>query len=255
MRKVLTLALAITAFAAIAGTAAASHSWGGYHWARTSPFTLKLSDNVNTAWDSYLTTTSEDWSTSAVLDTTIITGRADPKKCRPTSGRVEVCNASYGRNGWLGIASIWASGPHITQGTVKVNDSYFNAAPYNTPAWRNLVMCQEVGHTLGLDHQDEVFANPNLMTCMDYTNNPDTNQHPNLHDYTMLEMLYAHGDATTTIARAGTASAAVVGERREDWGERVRSGRNGVPSLYRKPLSNTETLFTFVYEVDGTHAD
>ena len=52
----------------------------------------------------------------------------------------------------------------------EVNDTYFNTAKYNTPVWRNLVMCQEVGHTLGLDHQDEIFDNVNLGTCMDYTN-------------------------------------------------------------------------------------
>jgi hypothetical protein len=40
-------------------------------------------------------------------------------------------------------------------------------------------MCQEVGHTFGLDHQDENFNNTNLGTCMDYTNDPSTNQHPN----------------------------------------------------------------------------
>jgi hypothetical protein len=40
-----------------------------------------------------------------------------------------------------------------------VNDTYFNTPKYDTSAWRNLVMCQEVGHTLGLDHQDEDFDN------------------------------------------------------------------------------------------------
>jgi hypothetical protein len=45
------------------------------------------------------------------------------------------------------------------------------------------VSCQEVGHTLGLDHQDENFNNANLGTCMDYKNNQSTNQHPNKHDY------------------------------------------------------------------------
>ncbi len=33
-------------------------------------------------------------------------------------------------------------------------------------------MCQEIGHDFGLDHQDENFNNPNLGTCMDYTNDP-----------------------------------------------------------------------------------
>ena len=240
MRKVLTLALAIAAFAAIAGTAAASHSWGGYHWARTSnPFTLKLGDNVNTAWDSYLATTSSDWTTSGVLDTAIVAGSADPRKCRPTSGRVEVCNASYGRNGWLGIASIWASGSHITQGTVKVNDSYFNSAPYNTPAWRNLVMCQEVGHTFGLAHQDENFNNPNLGSCMDYTNFPESNQHPNTHDYQQLELLYGHTDSTNTVA----ASTAFLPDAVPLFAQAHRVSE----SVYRTDFGDGRSLVTHVF--------
>ena len=29
----------------------ANHSWGGYHWARTSnPFTVRVGDNVTSVW-------------------------------------------------------------------------------------------------------------------------------------------------------------------------------------------------------------
>jgi len=67
-RKLVLLGVVVAAFAALVGTAAASHSWNGYHWARTAnTFTLKLGDNVSSAWDSYLGTTSSDWSTSVVL--------------------------------------------------------------------------------------------------------------------------------------------------------------------------------------------
>jgi len=83
-----------------------------------------------------------------------------------------VCNARYGNNGWLGLAQIWINGSHITQAITKLNDTYFNTATYNKPEWRNLVMCQEVGYTFGLDHQDENFDNPNLGSCMDYTSDP-----------------------------------------------------------------------------------
>ena len=176
------------ALAAFVSSASATHSWGGYHWARTSnPFTLQLGDNLSSAWDAYLATTTSDWSLSTVLDSTIVPGGTTAKSCRPTQGRVEVCNSTYGNNGWLGLAQIWVSGSHITQAIVKVNDTYFNTLTYNTTAWRNLVMCQEVGHTLGLDHQDTNFTNANLGTCMDYTNDPSTNQHPNGHDYEELD--------------------------------------------------------------------
>lgn len=195
-RRMLTASILVVLLAAIGGVAFASHSWGGYHWARTSnPFTLKVGDNVNATWDPILNTTISDWSASSVLNLTKVAGGANPKNCRPTSGQIEVCNSTYGNNGWLGIAQIWLSSGHISQGITKVNDTYYNTPTYNTTAWRNLVMCQEVGHDLGLDHQDETFDNPNLGTCMDYTNNPGTNQHPNSHDYAQLETIYAHLDS------------------------------------------------------------
>src|SRR5262245_33597813 len=89
--------------------AAATHSWNGYHGARTAnPFTVKLGSNLSSAaWTTALGGASSDWSASDVLNTMVVSGLANPRNCRPTSGRVEVCNARYGNNGWLGIASIW----------------------------------------------------------------------------------------------------------------------------------------------------
>lgn len=190
----------------LSAPAGASHSWGGYHWARQSnPFALKLGDNVSSLWDGNLALASSDWSQSTVLDTTIVTGQAKGN-CRPTKGRVEVCNKSYGFNGWLGVAQIWLGGNHITQGIVKMNDSYMSSAPYNTNAWRQFVMCQEIGHAFGLDHQDENFGNANLGTCMDYTNDPSTNQHPNQHDYGQLVTIYSHLDSSTTVGQSVSGS-------------------------------------------------
>src|SRR3989344_3522664 len=130
----------LLAAAALFSVAYAIHSWGPYHWARTAnPFTLKLGDNVNSAWDAYLAGASSDWSQSSVLDTVIVSGTTKPSACKPRSGRVEVCNAKYGPNGWLGIARVWITGgEHIAQGIVKLNDTYFGPtnSEYNTPAWR-----------------------------------------------------------------------------------------------------------------------
>ena len=237
---------------AAGAVAYANHSWGSYHWARTAnPFTMKLGDNVLTAWDAYLAEASSDWSQSSVLDTTVVAGGTDPRKCRATSGRVEVCGAKYGFNGWLGLAQIWVSGSHITQGVAKVNDSYFNTATYNTPEWRRLVMCQEVAHTFGLDHQDEGFSNPNLGTCMDYTNNPagpPSNEHPNAHDYEQLETIYnSHADTITTVgqtvaSRGNHNDVADVAE----WGKSLKQDGNGKTSLYVRDLGKGEKVFTFV---------
>ncbi len=114
------------------------------------------------------------------------------------------------------------------------------------PAWRNLVSCQEVGHTLGLDHQDENFDNANLGTCMDYTNDPSTNQHPNKHDYDQLVTIYSHLDSTTAVGAATTVSSSAMNDR-ASWGQEVRRSANGRASLFERDLGNGVKVFTHVF--------
>lgn len=242
-------ALALFLSSLLAGTASANHSWNGYHWARTSnPFTVQLGDNLSSSWDPFLSQTSSDWSKSNVLDTTVVAGQAKGR-CRPTGGRVEVCNGSYGQNGWLGLAQIWITGSHITQGAVKVNDTYFSLAQYNNTAEKEHVVCQEVGHTFGLGHQDE--SGISLNTCMDYyhnTSNTDTKSTtPNQHDYDELATIYAHLDSTSTIGAAtgGPGNA-------PDW---TPAGDNANQSVYVDHLPNGDELVTFVIWANPIHGN
>jgi hypothetical protein len=219
MRKLPLVVAAVVASGVLAAPAAASHSWNGYHWARqANPFTVNHGDDVDQRWDAYLGTASSDWSASTAgspLRTTVVAGATTGKKCRATLGRVEVCNAAYGRRGWLGLASISVNQGHITQGTAQMNDTYYDTPAYNTPFWRGAVMCQEVGHTFGLDHQDESGAD--LHTCMDYATNPDAdNTHPNYHDYEELATIYSHFDATTTVGLSAQVDAQPYRTDRKD---------------------------------------
>lgn len=247
----------------------ATHSWGSYHWARTSsPFMLKVVDSVTPGWNSYLGTASTDWSASTMLDTAIVSGsdsNSTRKRCPAALGQDRICNAAYGVNGWLGLAQVWVySDGHIAQGVVKLNDTYFNTSTYNTPAWRNLVMCQEVGHTFGLGHTDENFLNVNEGTCMDYTNAPAggvvngfnygvSNERPNAHDYTQLESIYAHLTDTfnSFSSAASTAKGANMADidisNPEEWGKAVKKDGRGKNSLYERNLRNGQKIFTFVF--------
>ncbi len=255
-RNSLVVLIASCLFAAFPSVTLANHSWNGYHWARSSnPFTVILGDNVSSGWDSYLGTASSDWSQSSVLNTTITAGKAGGRNCRPGTGRVEVCNATYGNNGWLGVAQIWVSGSHITKGSVKVNDTYFNMSQYDTPGWRNLVMCQEIGHTLGLDHQDTNFDNKNLGTCMDYTSNPygpPDNEHPDQHDYDELVTIYAHLDGPSS---AGSAAPPAMDDVEltgpAQWGRLVKQSRGGHTALYEADFGGGHKVFTFVIWAHG----
>lgn len=229
---------------ALAGVAGASHSWGNYHWPSAStaktPFTIQLGDNLSADWDPYLATSSTDWSVSAVFDTAVVAGGSRKRNCGATSGRVEVCNDRYGFNGWLGVAQIWTSGDHIAQATVRVNDSYLGSATYGTPAWKNHVICQEIGHTFGLDHQDESGAS--LGTCMDYASDPTNSQHPNAHDYEQLETIYwSHTDS------GGSSGGGCKGKGCK--------GKAGAPEkldndLFVEDLGGGNRRFTHVYWVE-----
>jgi hypothetical protein len=250
--------LAATIVIGLATSLSASHSWGGYHWARTAnPFTLKVGDNVSAAWDSYLNTALSDWSGSNVLNLTKVAGTAKPRTCKPTAGRIEVCDAAYGFNGWLGIAQIWITGgEHITQAVTKLNNSYFNTATYDTPDWRQMVICQEVGHDFGLDHQDENFNNENLGSCMDYTSDPSTNTHPNWHDYEELETIYQHLDTTTTVGASTLPSAMppamglIDFDNPGQWGRLVSRSRNGRSETYELDFGRGNKVVTHVFWAD-----
>lgn len=267
-------ASSVSAMLLSATPAFASHAWDSLHWARTTTLNIRLADNVTTSWDQFLGTASTDWTKSVPIDTTIIQGYRNPYYCNPTYGRVEVCNYRYGYTGWLGIASVWTSYGHIVAGTVRLNDTYFASTNYNTAAWRRFVMCQEVGHTFGLDHQDEDKANINLGTCMDYTRDPTgtkatngtlSNEHPNAHDYQELSIIYGHNDgwqlsatrpATTALTAnvadgpRGAAAQVEAFDRsplaQQDWGRIAATDRKGRGRVFVRALPNRGQLVTFV---------
>ena len=115
-----------------------------------------------------------------------------------------------------------------------------------TGTLRRYICCHEVGHTLGLDHQDVNFNNANLGTCMDYTNDPSTNQHPNQHDYDELVTIYSHLDSTTTVGAATTAGAPSVGNDAGTWGRRVEGSRSSGHSTYVRDFGGGNLVITFV---------
>jgi hypothetical protein len=191
-------ALAAIASIAIAAPTFAQHAWSDYHWARTTTsFDLSITNSTTSDWDSYVTGAISDWSASSKLnmveETNGSTSSRIRRQCEGGNGKVRICNLAYGFNGWLGIAGISIdSNGHITTGYTKLNDSYFNTITYDHPEWRRSVACQELGHNVGLGHQDEDFNNTSLFTCMDYQDSP--HEFPNQHDYEQLDSIYGHTD-------------------------------------------------------------
>ncbi len=180
------------------GSSWADHDWSTYHWARTAnPIPLQVVDSVDPDWQYEFDMALYEWNLSSVLNMSV--GSADDagrirKQCKMQAGQIRVCNASYGFNGWLGLATIGIdSNKHIDQGSAKVNDSY--SFYWADPNEKRHVMCQEIGHLFGLGHTSEDGSSQ--QTCMDYSSDPNSIA-PNSHDYQMLDAIYAHLDSYNT---------------------------------------------------------
>ena len=257
--------IAFIAVALLLSTTAIADHAGSHHWGRTAnPFTLEVHDNVTAAWEPYLAGAQTGWSAAAVLDLNVLWGQpaSSARNCTSASGRIEVCNAKYGTTGWLSITSMSVSGDHITKASTKLNDTYFNVAPYNAAAWRRYTVCRELGRTLGLGYQDTTANNANLGSCMDTTDDPDggaggaspsdpSNEHPNAHDYEQLELVYAHLDGVNTysllfdgtaVALRRPATAEEILARAGQWGTPLRFDAEGRPTVFLLILGDERQL-------------
>lgn len=169
--------------------ASAGHSWNGYHWP-TSSYPINLNP-INSFSDGFRSTgiatdVIADWNRSTRFANTQRYGDNDAgtrSNCPYPSGKsFRMCDYNWGATGWAGIAQIHVNGSHILDGRVRVNNYYGTSNSY-----RRHVLCQEVGHILGLDHQ----ANGNN-SCMDDSSAGWDEMRPNAHDYEMLERIYDH---------------------------------------------------------------
>jgi len=210
IKKFLSAASIVLVLALLTSTTNADNSWGPYHWARQSTsFDLTVVNSTTSDWDGYVSQAVSDWSVSNTLNMVQdpndgSTSKKVRRQCKGPSGQVRICNLAYGQTGWLGVAGISIdANAHIIKGYTKLNDTYFRMSFYNQPDWKQSVTCQELGHNVGLHHQDVDFNNVSLKSCMDYQDPPF--EHPNGHDYYQLDLeIYAHTDSYDSYDNGGS---------------------------------------------------
>jgi hypothetical protein len=145
-RTALIFAIVVSA-GTLAGTAGA-HQWGSWHWHRggSAVYIYVYNQCVYRYWECEY----------ARRD---IHQRPHPVYLSPVSYHtdISVLDCYCGYTGWAGLAQIMNySGSHILHAHATLNMTY--AQGYSS-AYNQGIMCQEIGHTLGLTHD-------NLGSCM-----------------------------------------------------------------------------------------
>lgn len=238
------LLLTLSAVAALPAAAHADHAWyvNGQpaHWASTvEPAQIDLGENLDDpVWKSMSHIPAFVWSLSP--STTGGLGlspvlRANPSAGGLVSNEVEMYDGLYGRNGWLGQATISVDAQgHITDGTVQLNRSYTLSQ-----SEKHAAINHEVGHTLGLDHEDGTVMCAVLCGI----------ENPVSHDYEVLNDVNAHVDPySTTVGEVP--AVAPVGRARVR-----RDGARGVVYVRRLRNDGARVVFRdFVSEAAATAA-
>jgi hypothetical protein len=243
---------------ALAGPAMAVHSWSDYHWSTTDSIVgIPIVDNTTGDWPSRVAAANGDWNASYNIESPLQFGTNNPRRCAMALDTIQVCNASYGSTGWLGIASISISGGHIVAGSTKLNDTYFSMQQYSAEEWKQLVVCQEIGHDYGLGHQNEDFKTDATSSCMEYTSNPKGNTTPNAHDREQLGVIYnshIHAGGGGSGGSGGPGGPGKgggkklgidVGDSPAEWGKTVGKDAAGRANEFVRNF-NGYTIITFV---------
>lgn len=254
-------------------TVDATHSYSG-HWRRTSSAVrnIPVLRMLSSIWLTRYSIAMADWRNSAMTKIKPYTygTYAPPYRCPFYTGYIAVCNGNYGGTGWGGLAFLARDGyGHAYGGWALQNDYYTGYGSSATAvAWRQHIICQEIGHLFGLGHVNEITTNRNVGSCMDYTNDPDggaggypgdpNNMHPYSHDYAFINQRHNHiGSLIPGFAAPEADASRVVSEAMKQFdvktmkgfGRLVFSAKDGNAERYELDLQGGALATTWVIKV------
>ncbi|MBI5363815.1 MAG: hypothetical protein HZA53_11600 [Planctomycetes bacterium] len=177
-RRLWSAVLLVSIASGVVGTAWANHRWGCWRYADAN---ISFYNGCTGSYSTYVADEAINDANSWHNYTDV---NLSPSP-QGTTDHLNCFNGSYGINGWLGIAEILTyNGCTILQGRARFNQSYMDNPAYGySTTNKKHVVCQEIGHLFGLDHQrgqaqscmnDRILSVPN----------------PNSHDQSLVNSIY-----------------------------------------------------------------
>ena len=126
----------------------AKNQWYIWHWGKKTVSVTVAPDGY---WGTIISSEFNDWDNGTCVDFTV-------------GGEITGDAKFFGTTGWLGLARLLdydSSTGEIFQAEALMNRSYLDGSSYDETDDRH-VTCQEIGHTIGLDHR----KGPRNQTCM-----------------------------------------------------------------------------------------
>jgi len=121
---------------------------------------ISIKNNLSPVYSQFVPRVLRDWNLASSI---VVTENGSD------SIQVPIDNNYYGDVGWVGVANISYNGDHISNATVRINDTYMKLARYKNAEQQQFVVTHEIGHALGVGHQNTTFCDQNVGSVMDYT--------------------------------------------------------------------------------------
>jgi hypothetical protein len=220
------------------------------HWRHSQvPFTLNLLNHASSNWPKPLKYAANSWETPEMVKFNIVNSKPSPY-CEIYPESMNFCSWNDA-DGWLS-QMMYVQGPgdpHIIATVVAVNDAYLMTpkSKYNTDAWRNYILCQSFGWTMGIKYSFESGDSlQSLNSCMNvFTDFAKVQQmqNPDQDDINEMIGLYKHTDDNPSSSISYIVTQANALWKQKDFGTLIDSTENGV-QVYEQSLGNGYKMVT-----------